>query len=128
MSIQQGPSFKANESISAYTVVALNASSNGDNLLVELADTNTSIAVGIIQDDVSTNGSADIVTIGQARGMCGASVTVGLVTWQTATGKVINTTNNTYTTVAPVIGTALEAGSTNAVIKIIVNPSLNYTT
>jgi len=123
MSIIAGPSFRANESIGAFLVVAMNLSSTAQEFRVELADTSTSLIVGVIQDDVSTDGSAEVVTFGMARAQCGASVSIGLLAWQTATGKVVNFAI-AGTTTGRLIGTALQAGSTDSVIKILVNPQL----
>lgn len=126
MSHQQGPSFRANESIGAYLVVAVNASTTTQELRCELADTSSSMPLGIIQDSVSTDGSANIITSGVARGQCSASISAGaLLTWATGTGKLVEVANNTTsaTNIARTIGIALHAGSTDAVILVHVNPT-----
>lgn len=129
MSIDQGHSFIAIESIGAYRVVAVNANSVNYSIQMELADTSTSVAVGIIQDDVSTNGTADVATAGLARAICGASVSAGaILTWQTATGRVIEVANNTTTAYSKTIGIALYPGDTNSIIQVDVNKTLVYTT
>lgn len=124
MSIVPGPSFRANESIGAFLVVALNPSTTAEEFRIELADTSTSAIIGVIQDNVSTDGSAEVVTFGMARAQCGASVSIGLISWQTATGKIINIALSGTTITTRLIGTALQPGSTDSVIKIIVNPQL----
>ena len=114
-------SFRAAESIGANLVVAVNAT--GENQC-QLADTSTSMPLGVIQDAVSTNGAANVVIFGVTRAQAGASVSSGAqLTWQTATGKVIEVTNNTTTAIDRVIGIAIQSGSTNSTIKILVNPS-----
>lgn len=124
MSIDQGPSFRANESIGAYVVVAINGSSTAAEFRCELADTSTSIGIGVIQDNVSTDGSANVVSGGLSRAQCGASVSAGAsLTWQTATGKVIEHNPATTTTIDRFIGVSLSPGSTDSVIMILVNPS-----
>lgn len=123
MSINGEISFRANESIGAFLCVAVNASTSAQEIRMELADTSTSMPLGIIQDAVSTNGSAEVVQLGVARGQCGASVSAGaILTWQTATGKVIEIANNTTTSMDRSIGIALHQGSTDSVIKVMVNP------
>lgn len=122
MSIQQGPSFVANESIGAYLVVAVPATSTSNAIRCELADTSTSMPLGIIQDAVSTEGSANVVTMGVARATAGASVSAGaLLTWNTS-GQVIETAATASTITARAIGLALQAGSANQVILVMVSP------
>lgn len=124
MSIQQGPSFVANESIGAYLVVAVPATSTSNAIRCELADTSTSMPIGVIQDNVSTDGSANVVTMGVARAMAGASVSAGsLLTWDTA-GKVIETAATSATITTRAIGLALQNGSSGQIILINVIPQL----
>lgn len=120
---QNGPSLKANESISAYRVVAVNASTTVSDIRCELADTSTSMPLGIIQDNVSTDGSACVVMGGVARAQCGASVSSGaLLTWQADTGKVIEAAASSATITTRLIGISLHAGSTDSVILVNVAP------
>lgn len=122
MSIQQGPSFVANESIGAYLVVAVPATSTSQAIRCELADTSTSMPLGIIQDNVSTEGSANVVTSGVARATAGASVSAGSVlTWNTS-GQVIEAAASSATITARVIGIALQNGSANQIILVNVAP------
>lgn len=116
--------FRANESIGAYLCVAANASSTSQ-FLCELADTSTSVPLGIIQDAVSTDGAANVSILGVCRAQCGASVSSGArITWQTATGKIVEGAFNTTTGYSPHnLGVALQAGSTDAVIKVLLNPN-----
>jgi hypothetical protein len=123
MSINQGPSFKANESISAFVAVAVNASSTANDLRVELADTSTCIVIGIIQDNVSTDGSAEVVTLGRARALLATTTAAGdLMTWQTATGQLMPVAS-TSTITARLVATALCAGTAGSIIPVLVNPS-----
>lgn len=123
MSIVPGPSFVANASIPAFTVVGLSTDTTSEKFRMILAITDTTIPIGVIQDNASSDTSHEVVTFGMARAICGASVSIGLITWQTATGKVINISLSATQTVRS-IGTALQPGSNNAVIKILVNPQL----
>lgn len=124
MSVLQGPSFVANESIGTYLVVATPATSTSDAIRMELADTSTSMPLGVIQDNVSTDGSAEVVTAGVARAIAGASVSAGaLLTWNTS-GQVIEAAASSATITARLIGQALHNGSANQVIKILVRPQI----
>ncbi len=116
-------SYRATQSIGAFLVVAVAATTTAFN--VELADTATSAQVGISQDSASTNGAISILELGRGKAICGASVSAGaILSWQTATGKVVAVTNNTFTTFNPVIGRALESGTLDSRINILVNPGL----
>ncbi len=122
MSIEQGPSFRSNESIPAFVVVALNASSSAQEIRVEIADTSTSIAIGISQDASSTDGSADVRTHGRAYGLLATTTAVGdLLTWQTATGQLMPVIAANTITVR-LIGVALVAGTSGSVVPVYVNP------
>jgi hypothetical protein len=122
MSIIQGPSFRANESIPAFVTVAVNASSTTDNLRCEVADTSASLPVGIIQDNVSTDGSANVVTTGLARMLVATTTAAGnLLTWQTATGQGMPIVD-TSTITARLIAIALAPGTNGSIIPVLVNP------
>lgn len=122
MSIQQGPGFRANETIPAFVCVATNASSTTQELRVEIADTSTSRGIGIIQDIAQPEGSADVITFGLARGLAATTTAAGaLLTWQTATGQVMPISDAATITVFA-IGTALAPGTNGSVIPILVNP------
>jgi len=118
-------SFRSNESVAAFRVVSVGTLSTAQSTLIELAETSTAIGIGIIQDAVSSAGAANVITLGESRASCGASVSAGsILTWQTATGQVIEAIASASSVTARLIGQALFAGSTNSVIKIIVNPQL----
>lgn len=117
-------SFKAlDASIPAYRVVFL--ATNGT---VDLCETSTVMGFGISAQDVSTAGEAiPIILGGTAKAQCGASVSAGaLLTWQTATGLVVEAVANsvgTATAIVPkAIGISLENGDTNSIIEILVAP------
>lgn len=121
MSIEQGPSFRANESIPAYVVVAVNVSSTSRDLRVEIADTSLSFGIGIIQDVVSPEGSADVRTSGVARGLLATNTAAGnLLTWQTATGQLMVVAESATVTVQA-IARALCDGSTGSIIPVLIS-------
>ena len=120
-------SFKSlDASIPAYRVVFL-----ATNNTVDLAETSTALGFGISADSVSNTGQAiPVILNGIAKAECGASVSAGsLLTWQTATGMVVESAVNGFTMsttglYAKTIGIALEKGvGTNAVISILVQPN-----
>lgn len=114
-------SFRASQSIGAFLVAAVSATTTAFNC--ELADTATSAPVGITQDAVSTGGSVQVVTLGRTLGICAASISAGaLLSWETATGELVAVTNNTSTTLNKTIGIALQSGSSASAIEIFVNP------
>lgn len=122
MSIEQGPSFRANESIPAYVVVAFNASSTVSDYRCEIADTSTSRGFGIIQDAVSTDGSADVRTSGVGRGLLATTTAAGdLLTWQTATGQLMVLSEAATVTVMA-IGRAVCPGTAGSIIPVMINP------
>lgn len=127
MSIQQGPSFRAYESLTAYTVVGCPLSTTAstlDAIYVETADTSTAIPYGIIQDNCSTDGSANVVTFGLARLLVATTTVAGdLLTWQTATGQGMPVVATGSITVR-LIGTALAPGTNGSIIPVLVNPQL----
>jgi len=123
MSIEQGPSFRANESIPAYVIVAANASGTLSDLRCEIADTSTSVPVGIIQDAVSTDGSADVRTDGVARLLLATTTAVGdRLMWQTATGQGMPVAAGTIT--VSFFAVALAAGTNGSIIPVQIRPNL----
>lgn len=106
----------------AYRVVA--PSAVGDHY-AGVHETGTSLILGISQEDASATGQAWPIRIaGTSKAVCGASVSCGAILIpQTATGKVIEGTisANTTTTALPrSVGVALEKGSTNSVIEVLI--------
>lgn len=116
-------SYRATQSIGVHLVAAIAATTT--SFEVELADTSTSQPVGITQDVSSTNSSVNITSFGRSKAVAGASVSAGsILGWQTATGKVVAITNNTSTSLIPSIGKALQSGSSDSTIDILVLPGL----
>ena len=123
MSIEQGPSFRANESIPAYVIVAANASGTLSDLRCEIADTSTSVPVGIIQDAVSTDGSAEVRTDGLARLLLATTTAVGdRLMWQTATGQGMPVPSGTIT--VSFFAIALAPGTNGSIIPVQIRPNL----
>jgi hypothetical protein len=119
MSANFGPSYKAVASIPSYRFVEVDATSAKNAFVIKLVATTTTTPLGISQDTMLTNGSAEIAQAGQARLQAGASVTAGdLLGPQSATGKGITYTEGT-TTAMVARWKALHAGSTNSVIKVV---------
>lgn len=117
----QGLSFKANESITAYCVVAANASTTVNDLRVEIADTSTSLPIGIAQDNCSTDGAVLVAKPGEiCRGLLATTTTFGqYLTWQTATGQLMPV-DATATITARVIAQAYAPGTNGSVIPVMV--------
>ena len=117
----QGLSFRANESITAYTVVAANASSTSNNLRVEIADTSTSLAIGIAQEVASTDGAVFVAKPGEiGRGLLATTTAMGqMLTWQTATGQLMPI-DETATITARTIGIAYAPGTAASIIPVMV--------
>jgi hypothetical protein len=115
-------SFKAGDTISAMRIVRLSAANT-----VDLAVTATSMGFGITAQYADSGAAIAVTILGSAKVVCGASVSAGaFVTWQTDTGLAVEAThlNNTASSVIPnAIGLALEAGSTNGVIEVLVAPN-----
>lgn len=106
---------KAVASISAYSIVSVNTSG-----LALMTDTLTTNQIGVSQDLATTNGAVGIAINGTSKVICGASVTAAdRVGGQTAgAGKAVTVD----TTTSASIGQALESGSTNSVIEIVIQP------
>lgn len=115
-------SFKAGDTLSAQRIVRLSAANT-----VDLAVTATSMGFGITSDGADSGAAIQVTILGTAKVACGASVSAGaFVTWQTDTGLAVEAThlNNTAASVIPnAIGLALEAGSTNGVIEVLISPN-----
>jgi hypothetical protein len=90
-----------------------------------LWDTSTSNILGVIQDNVSTDGAAVVASVGRVRASCILSVSAGgLVTPDTATGQIKEHGLVAASIAVQVIGIALQNGSTNSVIDIMMIPNL----
>lgn len=108
--------------IPAYRIVGV----SGDDT-VSLWATATTQMVGIAQEQADSLASVFVAIYGSAKGEAGASVSAGSVlSGLTATGQVIASTalQDTVTTDIPfMIGLALQSGSTNAAIEVLVRPT-----
>ena len=116
-------SFLAGDTITAYQIVTLSAA----NTVVPWA-TATSVILGVSADYADSGAAANIIIGGTAKVVCGASVSMGsIVTAQTDTGfgiEAISLAPTITSLVVPhTLGQALQAGSTNSVIEVIVRPS-----
>ncbi len=123
MSIESGPSFRANETIPAFVVVAYNASSTASDFRCEIADTSASAGFGIIQDIAQPEGTADVRTSGYGRGLLATTTAAGdLMTWQTATGQLMPIAVASTVTVMA-IGRAVCPGTAGSIIPIQIVPN-----
>lgn len=118
--------YQALASVGAYRVVAIAAPSGGQRRC-QLWATNTMAILGVSMENVSTNGSVPVAThygdIIQV--VCDASVSAGaFVGPATATGGIVERSFiGTATTFNyPLLGIATEAGSTNSVIQVQLQP------
>lgn len=118
-------SFLAGDTISAYQIVALTTVAN---TVIPWA-TATSVILGVAADSADSGAAANIIIGGTAKVQCGASISMGaIITAQTDTAlaiEAINVAPTVTTLVVPfTLGQALQAGSTNSVIEVTVNPAL----
>lgn len=127
MSNQMVKSFQASATIPAYVVV------KGDTVgKVKVWDTTAAFVIGVSADYSNTDQVAPIVIGGTAKVRCAASVaaytTVGpsTVTTNVTPGSIITTVFGTTTANLIILGIALENGSTNSVIEVLLQP-LNWT-
>lgn len=116
-------SFVASSSIAAYTIVSIDTTTG----YVTNLWTSTSQILGIAQDNASTNDSVPVALDGIAKLICNASIAAGsLVAPVTATGfGVAFASTVTSTALNKTVGLALQSGSTNGTIDVLVNPN-NY--
>ena len=107
---------KATASISAYSIVKQDTTA----YKVSMPNTITTNLLGISQDLATTNGAVAICINGTSKVICGESITAGdPIGAQTGgTGKAVVVATSTTAR----IGQALEAGSTNSVIEIVIQP------
>jgi hypothetical protein len=117
--------FQAIASVSAFRVVAPATAAVGHRRC-QLWTTNTMHIIGVSQENASTNGSVPVAThLGDiVRVVCDLSVSVGaLVGPGTATGGIVERALAVTAAVwaVPRLGIALESGSTNSVINVLLN-------
>lgn len=115
----------ADTSICAWRVACISAKNTCD-----IWQTSTSKILGLTINDASNTGDAvGIIISGVGRAVCGASVSVGAVVCPaTDTGKVIEIVVDAYTmsttsVYSKSVGIALQSGSTNSVISVLVMPN-----
>lgn len=111
-------SFVAAVSIPAHTIVALSAANT-----VTPVWTATSMIVGVADDNASTNGAVPVVIAGSAKVICNASISAGSIVGPvtgTGFGVALGATF-TSTALFKHVGIALDAGSTNSVIEVLIN-------
>ena len=118
-------SFYASGSVGAYRVVTPAAASAGQRL-VQLWTTNTMHIIGVAQDNASnTNGVPVATRLGDIVScVCDLSVSVGAIVGPaTATGGIVERALAATAAVwnVPTLGIALESGSTNSVINVLLN-------
>lgn len=125
---QERISFKQNATLAAYRIVTVTGANQ-----VGYWNTITANMIGVTWDDgskVGSGGDVDVVIAGTAKVQCLASVAAGsLVGAETATGLGVQRSNPSAITTATAsikaIGIALENGSTNSVIEVLISRSNN---
>ena len=116
-------SFKGNDSLSAYRIVRPTGTPNQ----VALYDTTTSLILGVTtQDCVKSDAAAAVAINGTCRVICAASVSCGALLKPeaaTTSGFAVESANSYSNTAASLqpktLGIALNAGSTNTVIEVL---------
>ena len=126
MSIQSNQlvhSFRANASVPAYTVVEVLTTGTVINWTATTAAGVAGNIVGVSMDTADTNESLAVVIGGTARVVCNASISAGSIVGPvSATAGFIQALAmpTTVTAVWPnTLGIALQNGSTNAVIEVL---------
>lgn len=122
VSNQMVKSFVVNLSTPAFTIVAIQATSTSQ---VTNVWTSTLNIVGVTLDNASTGDSIPVAIGGTAKVICNASIAAGsLVAPLTATGfGVALAATFTSTALYKHVGVALNNGSTNSVIEVLINPN-----
>jgi len=122
-------SFMANQSIGAYVVVSRAATST---MSVLPWNTTTSFVLGVSLNAASTGEAVNVVIGGTAKVACAASVSVGAIVGPNTVTSNLNAgpgciveraASFTSTALYKNIGIALEAGSTNSVIEVLIQPN-----
>jgi hypothetical protein len=118
-------SYKAGETIPAYRVVHLSAAHQ-----VCLCDTSTALIVGVSQDQVDTSGFVPVATIygDSSKVQCFSSIAAGdtVAPATDAAGRISTVTPLPVSTDGvfhPTLGVALQAGSTDSVIEVLLQPN-----
>jgi hypothetical protein len=90
-----------------------------------IVNTTTCNVIGILQNANSveaTGGAAIVRLLGTSKAICGVSVGVGALVIPNTAGAIIPIGTVTGTAY-PIVGVALENGSTNSVIEIVLQPT-----
>lgn len=120
-------SFAAGDSLSAYRVVTFDSQSNTGIHIVPWV-TDTQVIIGVTLGPASFTGEAVDVLLAAptAKVMCNLSVSAGTIVGPATdgAGRVVERANpGTVTTfMVPTLGIALEAGDTNSVIEVLLQP------
>lgn len=119
-------SFMASASVPAYGVVAVAAPSGGQQRCQVWATTTTHHIIGVAQDNASTDGVVPVATRHGdiCKVICNASVSAGAIVGptNTLTGAIVERallTSASTMTIFPRLGIALQSGSTNSVIDVL---------
>lgn len=112
-------SIEASDTIPAYRVVAL-----GATRVVGLWQTNSSFLVGVSESLADSGAACSIIVSGTAKVSCLSSVAAGSLVGPSTdgSGQIAARTVNTATTFPQILGVALESGSTNSVIEVLLSP------
>lgn len=115
-------SFAVNSSVPAFTIVAIQATSTSQ---VTNVWTSTLNIVGVALDNASAGDSVPVAIGGTARVICNVSISAGdLVAPVTSTGFGVGLAATfTSTALFKHLGVALDNGSTNSVIEVLINPN-----
>lgn len=111
-------SIEAADSIPAHRVVVLSG-----NRLCDVFATSTSQILGVNESLVDSGAAASVIVSGTAKVQCNASIAAGsLVTPVTdGSGKIKAVTVNTSTAFPAILGIALQNGSTDASIEVLLS-------
>lgn len=116
MSNQLVKSFIAGASLPAYVAVNLTAVAN----TVTNSITSTSVLIGVTTNGAPSGGAVPVAIGGTAKMICAASTPVAsVIVAQTGTGYAV-VGDPTTTSLNRSIGIALDAGSTNSVIEVLI--------
>lgn len=112
-------SIEASDTIPAYRVVVL-----GATRLVGLFQTSSAAIIGVSEALCDSGAACSVIVNGTAKVACNASVPAGSLVGPAtdASGLITPRTVNTATTFPPILGVALESGSTNSVIEVLLSP------
>lgn len=118
-------SIEASDTIPAFAVVAL-----GATRLVAAWVTSTSHILGVSEALADSGAACSVIVSGTAKVKCNASVPAGSlvapVTDAAGAIKAVTTASLTTTAYPRTLGIALESGSTNSVIEVLLQPANRF--